>query len=158
MSKAHEFFGQSKVIHMRDLDKNGRVSNFGGVTIVYEFTPDGVIVGLARCSENDSYNKRFGRFLAYCEMLEEQSYYQFTIDNDEFIWDEMFNFMLDSKVDEMRAATLKAIHTHGLYDTMKIDWIEDVIRCEVCGYLETMKEMLGGFPPSNVYANLPEIE
>jgi hypothetical protein len=48
-------------MHIRNVDSNNEISNFGGTTIAYREVPGGVEFAEAWCSDRDNFNKSFGR-------------------------------------------------------------------------------------------------
>jgi hypothetical protein len=48
-------------MHIRNLDNDGQISNYGGTTVAYRETSGGVEFAEAWCSNRDNFNKAYGR-------------------------------------------------------------------------------------------------
>lgn len=55
-------------MHLRNIDFNNQISNFGGTTIAYREVHDGVEYAESWCSANDNFNKAYGRAKAQGRM------------------------------------------------------------------------------------------
>lgn len=63
-------------MHIRNLDRNGNISNYGGTTVAYREVPGGVEFAEAWCSNRDNFNKAYGRAKA-AGRLNSDNYRQF---------------------------------------------------------------------------------
>lgn len=48
-------------MHIRNLDQDGNISNYGGTTVAYREVPGGVEFAESWCSVRDNFNKALGR-------------------------------------------------------------------------------------------------
>lgn len=48
-------------MHVRNVDTDDQISNFGGTTIAYREVPGGVEFAESWCSNRDNFNKAYGR-------------------------------------------------------------------------------------------------
>lgn len=48
-------------MHIRNVDQDDQISNFGGVTFAYKEIPGGVVYARAQCSSRENFVKALGR-------------------------------------------------------------------------------------------------
>lgn len=61
LTKGESVMSKVYFMHIRNVDTNDRVSNFGGTTVAYREVPGGVEFAEAWCSDRDNFNKAIGR-------------------------------------------------------------------------------------------------
>lgn len=61
---------QVQYVHLRNKANDGSISCKGGRTLAILETDKGIIVGEARCSDNDNYCKKSGRELSFARLQE----------------------------------------------------------------------------------------